>query len=53
MVDQVPSRRTVAQRIERQRLAQHLAGHANMRTTAIYADVTPWKERERLAAYLK
>jgi integrase len=35
------------------RLAQHLAGHENMKTTAIYAHVTPRKERERLAEYLK
>jgi site-specific recombinase XerD len=35
------------------RLAQHLAGHESMRTTAIYAHVTPRKERERLAEYLK
>ena len=35
------------------RLAQHLAGHENIKTTAIYAHVTPRKERERLAEYLK
>jgi len=35
------------------RLAQHLAGHENLKTTAIYAHVTPRKERERLAEYLK
>jgi site-specific recombinase XerD len=35
------------------RLAQHLAGHENIRTTSIYAHVTPRKERERLAEYLK
>ncbi len=35
------------------RLAQHLAGHESIRTTAVYAHVTPRKERERLAEYLK
>ena len=35
------------------RLAQHLAGHENIKTTAIYAHVTPRKEREKLAEYLK
>ena len=35
------------------RLTQHLLGHENLRTTAIYAHVTPRKERERLAEYLK
>ena len=34
------------------RLAQHLAGHENIRTTSAYCHVTPRKERERLAEYL-
>jgi site-specific recombinase XerD len=34
-------------------LAQHLLGHESIRTTSIYAHVTPRKERERLAEYLK
>lgn len=35
------------------RLTQHLLGHENIRTTAIYTHVTPRKEREKLAEYLK
>jgi hypothetical protein len=34
------------------RLAQHLAGHENIRTTSAYCHVTPRKERERLTEYL-
>ena len=34
------------------RLAQHLAGHESVRTTAAYCHVTPRKERKRLAEYL-
>ena len=34
------------------RLTQHLLGHENIRTTQVYAHVTPRKERERLAEYL-
>jgi site-specific recombinase XerD len=34
-------------------LVSHLLGHSNIATTNIYAHVTPWKERERLAEYLK
>ena len=34
------------------RLAKHLAGHENIRTTSAYCHVTPRKERERLAEYL-
>jgi site-specific recombinase XerD len=35
------------------RLTQHLAGHVSINTTAIYTHVTPRKEREKLAEYLK
>ncbi len=35
------------------RLDQHLAGHENIKTTAIYTHVTPREERERLDALLK
>jgi site-specific recombinase XerD len=35
------------------RLTQHLMGNASATTTAIYTHVTPRKERERLAEYLK
>ncbi len=35
------------------RLTQHLMGHASINTTAIYTHVTPRKEREKLAEYLK
>jgi site-specific recombinase XerD len=35
------------------RLTQHLVGHENIRTTAIYTHVTPRKERARLAEYLR
>jgi integrase len=33
------------------RLTLHLMGHAEITTTAIYAHVTPTKQRERLAKY--
>jgi site-specific recombinase XerD len=35
------------------RLTQHLMGHSGPNTTAIFTHVTPRKERERLAEYLK
>jgi site-specific recombinase XerD len=35
------------------RLTQHLMGRASANTTAIYTHVTPRKEREKLAEYLK
>jgi site-specific recombinase XerD len=35
------------------RLVQSLLGHSSINTTAIYAHVTPTKQRERLAEYLK
>jgi integrase len=35
------------------RLTQHLMGHSGPNTTAIYTRVSPLKERERLAEYLK
>jgi site-specific recombinase XerD len=35
------------------RLVQSLLGHSSIATTAIYAHVTPTKQREKLAEYLK
>jgi integrase/recombinase XerC len=34
------------------RLPQHLLGHVSIRTTAVYAHVTPRRERERLIEFL-
>jgi site-specific recombinase XerD len=34
-------------------LVKHLLGHVSLATTAIYAHVTPRKQREKLAAYLQ